>query len=169
MDGVTHGPCEWLSPIAVARVFQLSESHQTLGCQWCVYHATYWHMLKCSICISVPLLQGVSPFRLTEYATLHPDFTELDAGEFALIAFTVGGYRIRDRNMASLNIQFAIRLTSYDSYDCIKGREPLPLYLSNETPLCVNDETLMVIPDETDAYTVQANTDIAIPAGPLYW
>ncbi len=70
--------------------------------------------------------------------------------------------------MASLNIQFAIRLTSYDPYDCIKGREPLPSYLSNETPLCVDDETLMVIPEETDAYTVQANTDVAVPAGPLY-
>ncbi|PBK91215.1 hypothetical protein ARMGADRAFT_1081999 [Armillaria gallica] len=44
--------------------------------------------------VDVPLLQGIRPFRLTEYATLQPDFTELDAGEFMLIAFTIGGYRI---------------------------------------------------------------------------
>ena len=65
--------------------------------------------------MTVPMFSGLKPFRLTDYPKLTPDYYELSVGDFALVVFTVGSYKLKDRpHMCSLNVQFVICLTEHD-------------------------------------------------------
>ncbi|SJL04143.1 uncharacterized protein ARMOST_07503 [Armillaria ostoyae] len=99
----------------------------------------------------VPIFDGIHPFRLTEYVQLLPHYDELAEGDFALVVFTVSGYKNKTsgRNMASLNAQLVIRLTEYNDFDEDEGDEPLASHLVDETALGVDDPTPMkVVVDE---------------------
>ncbi len=113
----------------------------------------------------VPIFSGLSPFRLTEYPKLSLDYNDLDEGDIALVVFTVGSYKIKDRpNMVSFNIQFAIRLVEYNARDQEPGETPSAPYLCDESALGVDDDKVMPIIDES--WMLLPSTDIDVPVVP---
>ena len=126
---------------------------------------------------TVPIFEGRSRFQLTKYTDEERLDLDLDKGDFALVAFTVGGWRdgklpaIDPKSeRVSLNVQFAILLERPNEQDQhgISGR--LTDDLKDETPLGVKDDFFMkgLLPNEmTDAeLTAQAGGCSTHPDGP---
>ncbi len=117
----------------------------------------------------MPIFDGIDLFRLTEYIKLPPHYDELDEGDFALVVFTVSGYKNKTsgHNMASLNAQLVIRLTEHNEFDEDEGDEPLASHLTDETALGVDDQMPMkVVVDE-----LVISHDAAVPSsddGPMF-
>lgn len=94
----------------------------------------------------IPVFRGVELFKLTEYMKLDPIFTELEAGDYVLVAFTIGRYHTKELNCASLNVQFAILLAKDDLTDDHGSSDVFPKELGDEITLGVDDPTPMDMP-----------------------
>lgn len=110
----------------------------------------------------------MQPFRLTEYTKLMPHFEELNEGDFALVVFTVSGYKSKKGlHMASLNVQFVIRLSEFNEDDADEADHPLPAHLVDETALGVDNAAPMTV----EKVDLSVDYDVEVPssdAGPIF-
>ncbi len=114
------------------------------------------------------MFDGLKPFCLTEYIKLPPHYKELTEGDFTLTVFTVSRYKSKKGlNMASLNIQFIIRLSEYNEYDADDIDDPLVEQLLDESALGVDNPSPMALEEEE----LVLDRDIEIPSsedGPMF-
>ena len=119
------------------------------------------------IVVTVPIFEGRSRFQLTRYTEEERLDMDLDEGDFALVAFTVGGWRDSKlpavdpkSERVSLNVQFAILLERPNAQDQYGVSGKLTNDLRDETPLGVKDTTFMkpLLPDEMTDIELAAQT-----------
>ncbi|PBK65640.1 hypothetical protein ARMSODRAFT_1022092 [Armillaria solidipes] len=91
----------------------------------------------------VPMFSGIQKFALTHYPTL-PEAPEFHPGDYALVVFTVGGYRTQDNmERVLLNVQLAIVLENHADSDAQAPYDSFYEDFGDETPIGVDDTTMM--------------------------
>lgn len=89
------------------------------------------------------MFSGLSKFALTHYPTL-PEASEFHVGDYAMVIFTIGGYRTQDNlERVSLNIQLAIVLEVHSDRDALAPFDSFYEDFGDETPIGVDDTTMM--------------------------